>query len=173
MQEKRKVPMIVTVTPVQRPARKLVLLRSQKADDYFSFCEEMGCEWHEILNSIPEKLDTAALLTLPQHLVREGESSTAAGVEVPIDYAQPLPQGYTCMELPPCTMLCFRGMPFADEADYGEAIGIVWGAIDSYRPELYGYRFDADVAPRFNFGASAETGAKIAVPARRVSSSFS
>ena len=28
---------------VERPARKLILKRSRKADNYFSYCEEVGC----------------------------------------------------------------------------------------------------------------------------------
>lgn len=31
--------------------------------------------------------------------------------------------------------------------------------------ELYGYRFAYDLAPSFNFGAEAATGARLAVPA--------
>lgn len=46
----------------------------------------------------------------------------------------------------------------------GEALGIVFEAIENYQPERYGYRYADDVAPRFNFGSSAENGAKMAVP---------
>ena len=56
--------LICMVTPVERPKRKLLFLRSVNATDYFSFCEEKGCEWDGLLNSIPEKFDTAALLEL-------------------------------------------------------------------------------------------------------------
>ncbi|MGI6659693.1 MAG: hypothetical protein ACOX4N_09885 [Dethiobacteraceae bacterium] len=41
---KRKVSPVVTVTVIERPARKLILLRSKKATDYFSYCEEKGCD---------------------------------------------------------------------------------------------------------------------------------
>lgn len=163
--EKSRVSATVTVTVVDRSARKLILLRSKKATEYFSFCEEMGCDWHGILDSIPEKFDTPALLTLPQALIKEGTSATASGVEVPFDYSKPLPQSYEIIDLPPCKMLYFQGMPFKDESDFGEAIGIVGEAIANYKPELYGYSL-ISIAPMFNFGASAETGAKMAVPAK-------
>lgn len=58
----------ITVQAMERPARKMILLRSKQATDYFSFCEEQGCEWDGLLNSIAEKLDTAACLTLPGNL---------------------------------------------------------------------------------------------------------
>ena len=46
----------LTVTAVERPARKLILVRSVRATEYLSFCEEMGCEWDGLLNSIHENL---------------------------------------------------------------------------------------------------------------------
>lgn len=162
--EKRKVSGTVTTTVVERSARKLMLLRSKKATDYFSFCEEMGCEWHGILNSVLEKFETSALITLPIHLVKDGTSSTAAGIELPFEYAKQLPHGYELIDLPPCKMLYFQGMPFENESDFGEAIGIVFEAIANYKPEMYGFSYTYDIAPHFNFGAAAETGAKMAVP---------
>ena len=65
----------VMVQALERPARKLIVLRSKKASDYFSFCEEMGCDWDGLLNSISEKLDNAAILELPKRLVKAGTSS--------------------------------------------------------------------------------------------------
>lgn len=66
------VPGTVTVTRVERPARRLILLRAKEAADYMTYCGEMGCDWEGLLNSIPEKLDLAALLTLPRPLIRPG-----------------------------------------------------------------------------------------------------
>lgn len=159
-----KVSGTVTATAVERPARKLILLRSKNAADYLTYCSEMGCDWEGILNSIPEKFDTAALLTLPQKLILEGTSDCAAGIEVPKDYAKAIPEGYDIIELPPCKMLYFQGMPYENEDDFGIAIGIASEAVSNYRPETYGFRFAAELAPRFNFGADAKSGARIAVP---------
>lgn len=52
--EKEKVSKVVTVTVVERPARKLIFLRHITATDYFSACEEAGCEWEGNFKSIPE-----------------------------------------------------------------------------------------------------------------------
>ena len=157
----------VTVTMVERPARKLILLRAKEAVDYMTYCVEKGCDWEGLLNSIPEKLDRAALLTLPKRLAKPGTSDCAAGVEVPSDYIKPIPKDYETIDLPPCSMLYFQGMPFKIEEDFCVAIGIVAEAIANYPLEQYGYQLDNEMAPRFNFGADAKTGAKLAFPAKR------
>ena len=164
--EEKKVSATVTVTLAERMERKMIILRSKRAQDYFSYCEEVGCDWEGVLNSVAERFDNAAIITLPQHLIAAGTSTVAAGIEVPADYAKKLPEGYEVIDMPPCRMLYFQGMPYEKEEDFGEAIGIVLEAIANYRPELYGRSFAYDDAPQFNFGASAKTGAKIAVPVR-------
>ena len=158
----------MTVTAVERPARKLILLRSVKATEYFSFCEEMGCDWEGLFNSIPEKFDSAALLTLPQNLIKEGTGNTAAGVEVPLDYNKPIPKSCEVIELSPSTMMYFQGAPFEDENDFGQAIGTLWGLMDAYDPKLYGFEYTPELAPYFNFGTGTKTGARMARPAKKV-----
>ena len=166
--QNEKVLRTVTVTAVERPARKLILLRAKKTagGDYFAYCEEMGCEWEGLLNSIAEKFAPAALLTLPQNLVVAGTSDTAAGVEVPAEYSKPIPDGYDIIDLPPCVMLFFNGAPYEDENDFCIAIGIVSEAVGGYKPELYGWQTAPELAPRFNFGAEEALGARMAIPAK-------
>ncbi len=43
--EKEQIKRTLTGTAAQRPARKIILVRSVKATEYLSFCEEMGCDW--------------------------------------------------------------------------------------------------------------------------------
>ena len=158
----------MTVTAVERPARKLILVRSITATEYFSFCEEAGCDWEGIFNSIPDKFDTAALLTLPPNLIKPGTGDTASGVEVPIGYNKPVPDGCDVIELPPCAMLYFQGSPFVDENDFGAAIGTLWEIMDTYDPTLYGWQYAPELAPYFNFGAAAITGARMARPVFKI-----
>ena len=157
----------MTVTAIERPARKLILLRSVKATDYFSFCEEMGCDWEGLFNSISEKFDTAALITLPQNLIKPATGNTAAGVEVPTDYNKPIPAGYETIDLPPCTMLYFQGASYEDENDFGHAIDTLWEIMDTYDPTQYSWQYAPELAPYFNFGANAKMGAKMARPAKK------
>ena len=158
----------MTVTAVERPARKLILVRSVNATEYFSFCEEMGCSWEGTFNSISEKFDTPALLTLPQNLIKPGTGNTAPGVEVPLDYNKPIPTGCDVIELPPCTMLYFQGASYEDENDFGEAIGTLWEIMGTYNPTQYGWQYAPELAPYFNFGASAQMGARMARPAKKI-----
>lgn len=153
------------ITAKERPKRKFIYLPALKAEDYFSYCEEMGCEWEGLLNSIPEKFDTAALAELPEFLVTGGISKMAAGIEVPMDFEKPLPDGYRVAELEECVMLYFQSEPFENEEDFCKAIESTYAAIEKYDAGSYGYRFAYDIAPAFNFGADTKMGAKLAVPA--------
>lgn len=155
---------ICTVTSVNRPKRQLIYLISKSATDYFSYCEEVGCEWEGLLNSIHEKFDTAALINLPDFLQEKGISKVAAGVEVPLDYEKPLPEEYKVAELPECVMLYFQSEPYDNPDDFGKYIGQVFKAIDNYNFEHYGYMPAYDIAPSLNMGADTKTGARIAIP---------
>lgn len=164
--EKEKVSKIVTVSVVERPARKLIYLR-YNATDYFSACEEVGCDWEGFYNSIPEAFDSAAGGRLPQFLQQPGTTGNAFFVEVPLSYNKPLADGYEIAELPPCTYLYFNGMPFDNQNDFPIAIGILNEAIENYPFERYGWK-KSDDAPYLGMGAEAETGARATVPVERI-----
>lgn len=157
-----------TVTTKERARRKLIYLPSRNAQDYISYCEEVGCEWEGLLNSIPEKLDVAALVELPDSLAEPGFSKIGAGIEVPLDYDKPIPASYKIAELPECVMLYFQSAPYEDEEDFCKAIESTYAAIAKYSPSIYGYEFACDIAPSFNFGAEAKYGARLAMPATRI-----
>lgn len=164
--KKERVSGTVTVSIVERPARRLIFLR-YNATDYFSACEEVGCDWERFYNSIPEAFDSAAGGRLPQFLIQPGTTGNAFFVEVPLDYNKPLPVGYEIAELPPCTYLYFNGMPFEDQNDFPIAIGILNEAIEKYPFERYGWR-KSENAPILGMGAEAETGARTAIPVERI-----
>lgn len=155
---------ICMVTEKERKRRKLIFQPSKTAEDYFSYCEEMGCDWEGMLNSIPEKLDTAALIFLPEYLIQDGWSKTAAGVEVPLDYNKKIPEGYETAELDTCFLLYFETEPYEKEEDFCIAIESAYQAVEKYNPERYGYQYAYDKCPSFNFGATASMGAKLAIP---------
>lgn len=156
------------VTPVQRPKRKLIFLRAKEAEDYWNFCQEVGCEWEGLLNSNTEKFDTAAFLTLPPFLQKEGYTSAAAGIEVPLWYDGEIPANCQEAELPPCEMLYFQSQKYEDEQDFGTYIRAVFKAAEEYDYEAYGFVRDDGLAPIFNFGADGKNGARLAIPVRRV-----
>jgi len=138
---------------VERPARKLILKRSRKATHYFEYCEEVGCGGNDnsapwdVLCEIKEALYEPAGVWLPESMRPEGTGIYAHGVEVPGDYAGEVPEGFDVIGLAPCKMLVFQGEPYDDE-NFEEAVGLCMERIEKFNPEVYGYRFADDLAPR-------------------------
>lgn len=160
---------VCTAYAVSRPKRKMIILYSEKATDYFTFCEEKCCDWEGYLNSNPHKLDTAAILKLPSALVKEGCSDIAAGIEIPLDCEiEKLLDGYEIIELEPCELMYFKSQPYDNDNDYCKYIDAVNKAFDEFDFKAMGYEFDLKCAPTMNFGAQKENGARIAVPIKKI-----
>ncbi len=138
----------VFVQVVERPARKVLLKRGKKAEHYFEYCEEVGCDVWPLLTSVKEALYEPIGMWLPQHLIKPGTSKYVQGVELPLDYANAVPEGLELIELPPCKMMIFQGEPYDDE-NFMEEIGAIWETIDQYDPTLYGFEWAPEAAPRF------------------------
>lgn len=147
MNEARKTKSVF-VQVVERPARKVLLKRGLRAEEYFAYCEEVGCDVWSVLSSVKEALYEPVGMWLPDSLVKPGTSRYVQGVEVPLDYGNEIPQGYELIELPPCTVMVFQGEPFEDE-EFMAAIDEVWGHIERFDPVLYGFAWDPEAAPRF------------------------
>lgn len=136
----------VFVTVVQKPERKVILKRGIKADNYWDYCQETGCDVWGILTSIKSLNGEPVCLWLPKKYVKEGTSVYVQGVEVPLDYCGPVPDGFEVIELPEASYLMFHGEPFEEE-NFGQAIETLWKAMDKYSPEVIGYKWD-DENPR-------------------------
>lgn len=158
---KKEVQMMETQTVfvqlIQRPRRKAIILRASQADEYFAYCEEVGCDVWGILCSIKEALNEPMGMWLPAKLVKPGTSIYVQGVEVPDDYTKPLPEGFEYISLEPCTYMVFQGEPYADE-QFESAILSIQSAIERYRPETVGYRFDENIAPQYQLEPRGERG---------------
>jgi len=133
---------------IERPARKLIIKRGVKAQEYFAYCEEVGCDVWGILESVKDALYEPIGLWLPEGMRPSGTSEYCQGVEVPSDFKGEIPEGFELMELPPCEYMVFQGEPFADE-NFEEAIYLVWDAIKRYDPKPYGWEFAPEAGPRF------------------------
>jgi AraC family transcriptional regulator len=166
--ENKDTVMLCTVSIVERPKRKLLLMRAKKSHDYWSFCEESGCDWEGLFNSINCRMDNAAIMELPEKLIIEGTTNCAAGVEVPYNYDGKIPKDCDCIELPECTMMYFQSEPFENEDEFGKAINNVYKAMKDYNPKQYGFEYALELAPKYNYGASKEMGAKQAIPVKRI-----
>ncbi len=154
----------VTATFITKPARKLIIRRGVLSTDYFSFCEEIGCDIWDILEKTPHRADDVSFVMLPAFLTSEGTSGVGCAVEVPCDYHLPVPEGCDIIDLPAQAMLWFQGAPYEDESWYGGAHTELNNAIENYNPELFGYRFAPDLAPKHYFSASAQKGCRALIP---------
>ena len=138
----------VFVQVVERPARKAIVKYGIKATHYFEYCDEVGCEVWDVFSSIKEAINEPLGMWMPKSLRKAGTSEYIQGVEVPADYQGDVPKGFDLIDLPPCQFMIFQGPPFSDD-DYKEAIGDLWKVLDTYNPELYGFAWDPEAAPRF------------------------
>ena len=138
----------VFVQVVDRPARKLILKRGFKAEDYYAYCGEVGCEvWNELC-AIKGASNEPIGMWLPKNLQKSGTSLYAQGVEMPVEYTGPVPEGYEMIELPACKMMIFQGQPYKEE-EFEEAIGNLWEVMKTYKPEIYGFKWADEDGPRF------------------------
>ncbi|NCA93346.1 AraC family transcriptional regulator [bacterium] len=147
----------VFVQLTERPLRKAIIKRGVKAEDYFAYCEEVGCEIWGFLESVTQAIFEPAGYWLPEKLIKAGTSKYVQGVEVPFSYNSVVPEGFELIELEPCNYLIFKGEPFKDE-DFEEAISEIWQQIEKYDPKLLGYRYAYDTAPSFQLAPLGERG---------------
>ena len=157
----------VFVQVIERPERKLILKRGRDAQDYFEYCEEIGCDVWGLLSSVKEALYEPIGMWLPDSMRPPGTSKYAQGVEVPADYAGVVPEGFDIISLPTCKMMVFQGQPFEDE-HFDDAIADLWELMKKYTPELYGFEWADEAAPRFQMEPQGYRGYIEARPVREI-----
>lgn len=160
----------VFVQVVERPRRKVLLRRGVKAADYFEYCGEVGCDVWGVLSSVKEALYEPIGMWLPEGMRPEGTSEYVQGVELPLDYAKPAPEGYEFAEFPPCKMMVFQGPPFDDE-HFEDAITDLWELMNRFDPTLYGFEWADEEGPRFQLAPMGYRGYIEARPVRAVAQS--
>lgn len=133
----------VFIQVVEKPARKIVLKWGVKADNYWDYCNEVGCDVWGLLTSMKSLCGEPVCLWLPSRYIRANSSKYVQGVEAAADYDGPVPEGFDLIDLPAAKYLMFQGEPFAEE-DYCDAIAAVQSAMDGYDPSVIGYQWDDD-----------------------------
>lgn len=135
---------------IERPTRKLILKRSVSADNYFAYTEETGCDddapWNYLVD-VKEALYEPVGLWLPKNMQPDGTGVYAHGVEVPADFRGDVPAGFDVLDLPASIMIVFQGEPYDDE-NYQDAVGACMERIQNFNPEVYGYTYAPELAPR-------------------------
>lgn len=146
----------VFVQQIHKPARKAVIKRSRKAEDYFAYCEEVGCDVWGMLMSMDSICGEPVCLWLTEKYRKPDTSVYVQGVEVPADYNGTVPDGFDIIELPECDYLMFQGEPFKEE-DYCEAITAVQQSMEKYEPSVIGCKWNND-EPRIQLEPIGERG---------------
>ena len=136
----------VFIQVIQKPTRKVIIKRGIKAEDYFPYCEEVGCDVWGLLTSMDSLCGEPICLWLPESYRTPETSIYVQGVEVDMNYNGIIPEGFDIIELPESKYLMFQGEPFKEE-DYCQAIYKVRQAMDRYDPTVIGYTWD-DTNPR-------------------------
>lgn len=131
----------IFIQRLEKPRRKIIIKRGIKADDYFSYCGEVGCEVWGILTSMPALGNEPVSMWLPKAYQTPGTSQYVQGTEVSLDYNGKIPEGFDVIELPAASYLMFQGEPFAEEA-YSEAVIELQQAIKHYDPSVLGLQWD-------------------------------
>ena len=131
----------VFIQVMEKPARKAIIKRGIKATEYWAYCEEVGCDVWGLLTSMKSVCGEPVCLWLPKEYIKPGTSEYVQGVEVDMNYAGNIPDGFDVIELPAAKYLMFQGEPFKEE-DYEQAINDIWEAEKKYEPSVIGYKWD-------------------------------
>jgi len=156
----------IFVQIMDRPNRKLILKRGIKADEYFAYCYEVGCDVWGILESIPNALFEPVGMWLPKAMIKKGTSQYVQGVEVASDYTGVIPDGFDVIDLPASQVMIFQGEPYNDE-DFEKVVSATMEDIKKFDPLTYGYEFDKS-QPRFQLSPQGYRGYIEGWPVKKV-----
>ena len=133
----------VFIQTVEKPARKVIIKRGKKADNYWDYCQEVGCDVWGILTSIKSLGGEPVCMWLPEQFRAENTSEYVQGVEVAADYDGEIPQGFDVIDLPAAKYMMFQGEPFEEE-DYCKAIEELQYSMNNYDPAVIDLKWDND-----------------------------
>ena len=149
-------PKNVFIQVIHKPRRKVIIKRGVKADNYFDYCGEVGCDVWGVLLSMDSLCGEPVCLWLPERYRLPDTSTYVQGVEVAEDFDGIIPAGFDVITLEEADYLMFQGEPFAEE-DYCDAIFAVQNAMNRYVPSVIGYCWD-DTNPRIQLEPRGERG---------------
>lgn len=133
----------VFIQVIDKPQRAVIIKRGKDAQDYFAYCEEVGCDIWGLLTSMCANNSEPVCMWLPEKYRTPGTSRYVQGVEVTDDNISEIPEGFDKSVLPQSKYLMFQGEPFEEE-DYCEAICALQAAVKKYNPEAIGYAYDTE-----------------------------
>ena len=146
----------VFIQVIHKLRRKVIIKRGIKADNYFDYCTEVGCDVWGTLLSMDSLCGEPVCLWLPEQYRRPETSAYVQGAEVAEDFNGVIPEGFDVITLDEADYLMFQGEPFEEE-EYCDAIFAVQNAMDRYEPSVIGYCWD-DLSPRIQLEPRGERG---------------
>ena len=146
----------VFIQLIRKPARKVIIKRGVKAEEYFDYCAEVGCDTWGLLMSMDSLCGEPVCLWLPRQYRKPNTSTYVQGVEVSVEFNGVIPDGFEVIELPEAEYLQFQGEPFPEE-NYAEAIQAVRKAMEKYNPAAIGFTWD-ETNPRIQLEPIGERG---------------
>ncbi len=146
----------VFIQVIRKPERKVIVKRGVKADDYWTYCNEVGCDVWGTLMSMDSLCGEPVCLWLPERYIQPNTSKYVQGVEADAAFDGEIPEGFDIITLPASEYLMFQGEPFREE-DYCEAIEALQHSMDSYDPSIIGYAWDEE-NPRIQLEPRGERG---------------
>ena len=105
----------VFIQVIHKPERKVIIKRGKTADEYFKYCEEVGCDVWGLLSSIPSISGEPVCMWLPEKYIEPETSKYVQGVEVSIDSQIKIPDGFEIIQLPESDYIMFQGEPFLEK----------------------------------------------------------
>ena len=136
----------VFIQVIEKPSRKVIIKRGKNATEYWTYCQEVGCDVWGILTSMKSLSGEPVCLWLPEQYRKPGTSEYVQGVEVTEDYNGLVPDEFDVITLPKAKYLMFQGEPFSEE-NFSEAIESVQKSMERYDPATIGFSWD-DTNPR-------------------------
>ncbi len=147
----------VFIQVVRKPKRKVIIKRGIKANEYWGYCNEVGCDVWGILMSMDSLCGEPVCLWLPSKFIKPNTSMYVQGVEVNADFNGIVPEGFDVITLPESEYLMFQGEPFNEE-EYCEAIEMVQNSMKKYDPSVIGYKWNEENSPRIQLEPRGDRG---------------
>lgn len=156
----------VFVEEVVRPKRYGIIKRGVSAKEYFTYCNEVGCDIFGLLKSMDSYDKEPVCVWLNSQLVLKNTSIYVQGIEVESLDNVIIPEGFDVIEIEESLYLKFTGEKFID-TDFEEAINIVHEAMDNYDLVSRGYEYD-NKHPRYQFEPIGERGYIELLPVKKI-----
>ncbi len=130
----------VKVSFLRKPARKMIVWGQEGATDYHELCEKEGAE--QIWGTLESFKGTISGV-IAAWINDQGKAKYVWGVEMPVEYSGPVPEGFECYLAQECDYVKFSHPD--DEQSHEAITEAVWNASETWDPKEHGWEWnDAD-----------------------------